>query len=132
VLTHGFTMAEDGRKMSKSLGNQVFPQDIIKQYGADILRGWVGQRAITRKISASARRSSRPSSTATASCATHCAGRWALWRITTATAKSCRPSEMPELERYMLHRLTTLDAMVREAYDDFDFQKSVPDSCSRS
>jgi isoleucyl-tRNA synthetase len=41
VLTHGFTMAEDGRKMSKSLGNQVFPQDIIKQYGADILRLWV-------------------------------------------------------------------------------------------
>ncbi len=41
VITHGFTMAEDGRKMSKSLGNQVFPQDVIKQSGADILRLWV-------------------------------------------------------------------------------------------
>ena len=41
VLTHGFTMAEDGRKMSKSLGNQVIPQDVIKQSGADILRMWV-------------------------------------------------------------------------------------------
>jgi isoleucyl-tRNA synthetase len=41
VLTHGFTMDEDGRKMSKSLGNTPFPQDIIKQYGADILRLWV-------------------------------------------------------------------------------------------
>jgi isoleucyl-tRNA synthetase len=41
VLTHGFVMAEDGRKMSKSLGNQVFPQDIIKQNGAEILRLWV-------------------------------------------------------------------------------------------
>ncbi|MEQ9247638.1 MAG: class I tRNA ligase family protein, partial [Nitratireductor sp.] len=41
VITHGFTMAEDGRKMSKSLGNQTFPQDIMNQSGADILRLWV-------------------------------------------------------------------------------------------
>src|SRR6202007_1732554 len=41
VVTHGFTMAEDGHKMSKSLGNQVFPQDVIRQSGADILRLWV-------------------------------------------------------------------------------------------
>ncbi len=43
LVTHGFTMAEDGRKMSKSmsLGNQVFPQDVIAQSGADILRLWV-------------------------------------------------------------------------------------------
>ena len=41
VITHGFTMAEDGRKMSKSIGNTIAPQDIIKQYGADILRLWV-------------------------------------------------------------------------------------------
>jgi len=38
VLTHGFTLDEKGRKMSKSLGNQTFPQDVIKQSGADILR----------------------------------------------------------------------------------------------
>ena len=41
VLTHGFVMAEDGRKMSKSLGNQVTPQQVIEQSGADILRLWV-------------------------------------------------------------------------------------------
>ena len=41
VLTHGFTLDEKGRKKSKSLGNQTFPQDIIKQSGADILRLWV-------------------------------------------------------------------------------------------
>ena len=40
VLTHGFTLAEDGRKMSKSLGNTLAPQDVIKQSGADILRMW--------------------------------------------------------------------------------------------
>jgi isoleucyl-tRNA synthetase len=47
VITHGFTMAEDGRKMSKSLGNQVFPQDVIKQSGADILRLWVASADYT-------------------------------------------------------------------------------------
>jgi isoleucyl-tRNA synthetase len=41
VVTHGFTMDEDGKKMSKSLGNTVSPQDVIKQSGADILRLWV-------------------------------------------------------------------------------------------
>ena len=41
VLTHGFVLAEDGRKMSKSLGNVTAPQDVIKQSGADILRMWV-------------------------------------------------------------------------------------------
>ena len=41
VLTHGFVMAEDGRKMSKSLGNVVTPQQVIQQSGADILRLWV-------------------------------------------------------------------------------------------
>ena len=40
VLTHGFTLDESGRKMSKSLGNQTFPQDVIKASGADILRLW--------------------------------------------------------------------------------------------
>ncbi len=42
VVTHGFTPGEDGRKMSKSLGNTIAPQDVIKQSGADILRMWVG------------------------------------------------------------------------------------------
>src|SRR5260370_7595454 len=41
VLTHGFVLDENGRKMSKSLGNVVAPQDVIKQSGADILRMWV-------------------------------------------------------------------------------------------
>ena len=41
VLTHGFVLDEDGRKMSKSLGNVVAPQDVMKQSGADILRMWV-------------------------------------------------------------------------------------------
>jgi isoleucyl-tRNA synthetase len=57
VLTHGFTMDEQGRKMSKSLGNTVVPQDVIKQYGADILRLWVASRPTMPRTSASARKS---------------------------------------------------------------------------
>jgi isoleucyl-tRNA synthetase len=50
VLTHGFVVAEDGRKMSKSLGNSIEPQDIIRQSGADILRLWVSMADYTQEI----------------------------------------------------------------------------------
>ena len=50
VLTHGFIVAEDGRKMSKSLGNSIEPQDIIKESGADILRLWVSMSDYTQEI----------------------------------------------------------------------------------
>ena len=49
VLTHGFTLDESGRKMSKSLGNQTFPQDVIRVSGADILRLMGGQRRLYRR-----------------------------------------------------------------------------------
>jgi isoleucyl-tRNA synthetase len=52
VLTHGFIVADDGRKMSKSLGNTILPQDIIKQSGADILRLWVSMSDYTQEIRA--------------------------------------------------------------------------------
>jgi isoleucyl-tRNA synthetase len=50
VVTHGFIVAEDGRKMSKSLGNSIEPQDIIKQSGADTLRLWVAMSDYTQEI----------------------------------------------------------------------------------
>jgi isoleucyl-tRNA synthetase len=50
VLTHGFIVAEDGRKMSKSLGNSIEPYDIIKQSGADILRLWVSMSDYTQEV----------------------------------------------------------------------------------
>jgi isoleucyl-tRNA synthetase len=50
VVTHGFIVAEDGRKMSKSLGNSIEPADIIKQSGADILRLWVSMADYTQEI----------------------------------------------------------------------------------
>ena len=53
ILTHGFVVAGDGRKMSKSLGNIVSPQDIIKKYGADILRLWVASADYSGEITVS-------------------------------------------------------------------------------
>jgi len=120
VLTHGFTMAEDGRKMSKSLGNQVFPQDIIKQYGADILRLWAAscdysedQRIGPEIIKTSVDSYRKLRNTL----------RWMLGSLAHATGEEVALSDMPELERLMLHRLAELDAMVREAYADYDYKK---------
>ncbi len=53
VLTHGFTVDEHGRKMSKSLGNGVEPQDVMKNYGADILRLWVASTDYRNEMSMS-------------------------------------------------------------------------------
>ncbi len=53
VLTHGFTVDEHGRKMSKSLGNGIEPQDVMKEYGADILRLWVASTDYRNEMSMS-------------------------------------------------------------------------------
>jgi isoleucyl-tRNA synthetase len=50
VLTHGFIVAEDGRKMSKSLGNSIEPEEVIRESGADILRLWVAMSDYTQEI----------------------------------------------------------------------------------
>ncbi len=120
VLTHGFTMAEDGRKMSKSLGNQVFPQDIIKQYGADILRLWAAscdyaedQRIGPEIIKTSVDSYRKLRNTL----------RWMLGSLAHATGEDVALADMPELERLMLHRLAELDKLVREAYWAFDYKR---------
>ncbi|MEP4032670.1 isoleucine--tRNA ligase [Roseibium polysiphoniae] len=120
VLTHGFTMAEDGRKMSKSLGNQVFPQDIIKQYGADILRLWAAscdyaedQRIGPEIIKTSVDSYRKLRNTL----------RWMLGSLAHASDEDLTLAEMPELERLMLHRLAELDTLVREAYWEFDYKR---------
>ncbi len=122
VITHGFTMAEDGRKMSKSLGNQVFPQDVIKDNGADILRLWVlstdygedqriGKEII--KTNVDAYRKLRNTL------------RWMLGSLAHFEGEEVDLADMPELERLMLHRLVELDATVRQGYRDFDFKRIV-------
>jgi isoleucyl-tRNA synthetase len=121
VLTHGFVLDEQGRAMSKSLGNGVAPQDVIKQSGADILRMWVcasdyaddlriGPEIL--KTTADTYRKLRNTI------------RWMLGSLAHFHEEDrVAPAKMPELERLMLHRLVELDRLVRQAYADFDYKR---------
>jgi isoleucyl-tRNA synthetase len=120
VLTHGFVMAEDGRKMSKSLGNVVTPQEVIKNSGADILRLWVVSSDYSEdlrigpeilKTSVDAYRKYRNTL------------RWMLGTLAHDQGETTPVGDMPELEQLMLHRLTELDELVRKGYDEFEFRK---------
>ncbi|WP_310621124.1 isoleucine--tRNA ligase [Flexibacterium corallicola] len=120
VVTHGFTMDEHGRKMSKSLGNTVAPQDIIKQYGADILRLWVGsvdylddQRIGPEIIKTNVDAYRKLRNTL----------RFMLGALGHYKGEEIALEDMPELEQLMLHRLSELDEVVRAAYSSFDFRK---------
>ena len=123
VLTHGFTLDEKGRKMSKSLGNQTFPQDIIKQSGADILRLWAAsvdysddQRIgpeILKTVSDNYRKLRNTI-------------RWMLGTLAHyAPGDAVGLEAMDELERLMLHRLAEVDATVGAAYASFDYARVV-------
>ena len=120
VLTHGFTLDEKGMKMSKSLGNTVAPQQVIDEYGADILRLWVAQsdytvdlrigKEILKGVADSYRRLRNTL-------------RFMLGNLAGFTeAEKVAPAEMPELERWVLHRLAELDVEVRQGYAKYDFQ----------
>lgn len=120
VVTHGFTMDEDGRKMSKSLGNTVVPQDVIKQSGADILRLWVvttdywedqrlGKNVLQTNIDAYRKLRNTI--------------RWMLGTLAHDDGEEVPLEKMPELERLMLHRLAELDEVVRSGYDAFEFKR---------
>ena len=123
VLTHGFTLDEKGRKMSKSLGNQTFPQDVIAQSGADILRLWAAsvdysddQRIgpeILKSVSDNYRKLRNTI-------------RWMLGTLAHHAAKDARATPpMAEIDLLMLHRLCELDEETRKAYADFDFARVV-------
>lgn len=122
VVTHGFTMAEDGRKMSKSLGNTVTPQDVMKESGADILRLWVmntdywedqrlGKTIIQTNIDAYRKIRNTV--------------RWMLGTLAHDHGDEIAYADLPELEKLMLHRLAELDQIVRKGYDEFDFKRIV-------
>jgi len=120
VVTHGFTLDEKGMKMSKSLGNTIVPAEIVKDYGADILRLWVAQADYTAdqrigkeilKGTADSYRRLRNTM------------RFLLGNLEGFTeAERVAPADMPELERWVLHRLAELDHVVRKGYREYDFQ----------
>ena len=110
--------------MSKSRGNTLSPQDLMKTSGADILRLWVCLRPTTRATSASGPPSCRARPRPTASSGTRCAGCSARSPTTRARQKVA-PKAMPELEQLMLHRLAELDVVIREAYAAYDYKRVV-------
>jgi isoleucyl-tRNA synthetase len=120
VLTHGFTMASDGRKMSKSLGNTVDPLKVMETYGADIIRLWALSVDFTEdhrigdeilKGVADQYRKLRNTF------------RYLLGALDGFDweREGVEVAEMPELERYMLDRLCHLDRALRQATHAFDF-----------
>jgi len=120
VLTHGFTLDEKGMKMSKSLGNTIVPEQVVKQYGADILRLWVAQSdysadqrigpEILKGVADSYRRLRNTM-------------RFMLGSLHDFTeADRIDPADMTELEQWVLHRLAELDTRVRDGYTAYDFQ----------
>jgi isoleucyl-tRNA synthetase len=114
-------MAEDGRKMSKSLGNQVTPQQVIEQSGADILRLWVvsSDYAEDLRIGPEILKTNVDSYRKLRNTI-----RWMLGSLAHFQPKHRVPeSEMPELERLMLSELARFDGLVREAYREFDFKR---------
>ncbi len=122
VVTHGFVVDEDGRKMSKSLGNVVAPQDVIRQSGAEILRLWAmsSDYAEDLRIGPDIIKANVESYRKLRNTLRFLLGNLAHYRPGLAVPYA----EMPELERYMLSRLAELDATVRAGYHDFDFKRA--------
>jgi isoleucyl-tRNA synthetase len=121
VVTHGFVVDEDGRKMSKSLGNVVAPQDVIRQSGAEILRLWAmsSDYAEDLRIGPDIIKANVESYRKLRNTLRFLLGNLAHYDPALAVPYA----DMPELERYMLIRLAELDRIVREGYAAFDFKR---------
>ena len=123
VLTHGFTLDENGRKMSKSVGNTVEPQKVMKDSGADILRLWVcatdyaDDQRIGPEILKTTIETYRKLRNSI---------RWMLGTLHHFNKSDAVAfADMPELERLMLHELAGRAAIVRQAYAEFDYKTVV-------
>src|SRR5690242_20462273 len=121
VLTHGFVLDEQGRKMSKSFGNVTAPQDVIRQSGADILRMWVcaSDYADDLRIGPEILKTTVETYRKLRNTVRWMLGNLAHFRPEDRVAHAA----MPELERLMLDRLVELDALVRQAYANFDYKR---------
>jgi isoleucyl-tRNA synthetase len=120
VITHGFTVTGDGKKMSKSLGNAIYPQEIIEKYGADVLRLWVTSENFTQDMRASldifqqladAYRRMRNTFKFLLS---------NLFDFEPAT-HSVPYDQMEELDRWALHVLRKTVERVTKSYEDYEF-----------
>ncbi len=123
VLTHGFVMGEDGEKMSKSRGNVISPQDVVESQGADVLRLWVvgSDYAEDLRIGSAILKQHADIYRRLRNTLRFLLGNLAGFSDGEKIAPDRAARDMPELERWVLHRLVELDAAVRKACDDFEF-----------
>jgi isoleucyl-tRNA synthetase len=120
VLTHGFTLDGQGRKMSKTLGNVIAPDEVIRDHGAELLRLWVAAEdyrddvRVSKEILAQQVESYRRLRNT---------ARFLLSNLYDfdPVADAVAHADLPELERWALHRTHTLAARVARAYEDYEF-----------
>ncbi len=119
VLTHGFLLDEKGNKMSKSMGNMVPLDSVVNTSGADILRLWVVASDYTQDLSIGPNIIKQMSDLYRRLRNTL---RYLLGNLSGfSPAEKVAAAEMPELERYVLHRLWQLDKQIRSACTSYDF-----------
>jgi isoleucyl-tRNA synthetase len=122
VLTHGFILDEKGdEKMSKSKGNTLAPKDVMKQSGAEILRLWVASSDYSNDIrfGPGIVQASTESYRKLRNTFRYLLGNLAHYEPGLRVAYK----DMPELERYVLHRLAEMDTLVRRAYETYEFRR---------
>jgi len=120
VLTHGFVVDGSGRKMSKSVGNVVAPEEVIKKYGAEILRLWVAAQDYRDDIRISQEILTRLSE-AYRRIRNTC--RYILGNLNDfdPAKDSIAPADMPEIDRWALHQLELLKEKVLASYAEYEF-----------
>ncbi|MBY0356604.1 MAG: isoleucine--tRNA ligase [Candidatus Obscuribacterales bacterium] len=122
VLTHGFVVDESGRKMSKSVGNVVAPEEVIKQYGADVLRLWVASVNYTDDIPIG---KNMLAQLAEIYRKLRNTARYMLGNLNDFNPAQDKVSydELTGLDKYILHRLQEVIAQLQEDFDRFEFFK---------
>ncbi|MFA5104256.1 MAG: isoleucine--tRNA ligase [Candidatus Margulisiibacteriota bacterium] len=120
VLTHGFTVDEKGKKMSKSLGNVVDPQQVVKEYGADVLRLWVASTDFRNDMAVS-KNILKQINEGFTKIRNTC--RFLLSNINSFDAKkdSAPYEDLLDIDKYILMKFEVLLDKLRRSYDDFEF-----------
>ena len=124
VLTHGFVVDANGQKMSKSLGNVISPQEIIKEKGSDILRLWVATTDYTKEMSISDEIIKRTSESYRRIRNTL---KFLISNINDFDNKNISFSELTLLDRWILWEAKLLQNKVQQNYKDFKFHQIVQD-----
>ncbi len=134
VITYGFTVAEDGRKMSKSLGNGIEPQELNKQYGVEPFRLLIAsadyrdELRVGKTILAQSTEMYRKLRNTLRYLLGALKGfddEERLWPAGIPAGETPATQDAPLLERWLLHRLWELDAVVRKAYETYQFRDAV-------